>query len=93
MKDTFFRQTGGDFGCPFEWGGEWREFKYNQYGEEEETGGYMIIEGSDAGGKENETYIRYKHVSKSGNIKTRKGFRGESWVDKWIAQNDIDCMK
>lgn len=88
--ESYYRQTSGDIGNPFEYGANWDEFKLTD-GIEQKTGGFMEMLGNDAGGPENMCYCEYKHVSKSGNIKRHKGFRTEKWVNEWIATNDIDC--
>lgn len=91
---TFFKQTEGDIGDPFQYGGIWKEYRLTDdpLFPSKETGGFMEMAGSDAGGPEGRCYIEYKHVSASGNIKRRKGFRDEDWCNNWIRQHDIDCM-
>lgn len=92
--ETFFKQVGGDFGDPFEYGGEWLEYRQQADGPALPTTGYMRITGNDASPNEGEfkdkCYVEYKHVSVSGNFKRRKSLRSEEWVQKWIDKFDRD---
>lgn len=96
VLETFFQQVSGDFGDPFEYGGEWFEYRQqlDGVGPALPTGGYMRIIGNDGSPQEgiykDRCYIEYKHVSKGGNPSRRKGVRTAEWLNDWINNNDRD---